>query len=83
MNYHGQALGLLVGSDYFALETALPLIVVTYADIRTPVLTIAEAMANGLSPDQPPVHVIGDVAGRISRAWMLLVSLSSILFFLK
>jgi len=60
--YHGQALGLLVGESYAALAAALPLVRASYSDVRTPVLTIDDALKQNKMPQEQPLPtVVGDV----------------------
>ena len=63
--YHGQAIGLLIGSDLTTLNKAVLSIKVTYSDLKTPILTIKEAIAAKKIPAKQPTPVIhGDVDGK-------------------
>ena len=63
VSYNGQAVGIVVAASSGAARQAAALVSITYSDEKTPVLTIAEALAKGLPPNQPAPFVEGDVAG--------------------
>lgn len=73
VKYAGQALGLVVATSYSAAQAAAALVVVEYANVQTPVLTIQQAQAEGwiYSAQQEPL-TMGDVeAGFASSTHIL------------
>lgn len=64
VKYAGQALGLVVATSYSAAQAAAALVVVEYANVQTPVLTIQQAQDEGwiYSAQQKPL-TMGDVEG--------------------
>lgn len=62
VQYHGQAVGLIVATTQEAAKEGAALVSVTYSDEKVPILTIEEAMAGGFPPGQSPPYVVGDVS---------------------
>lgn len=64
VKYAGQALGLVVATSYSAARAAASLVVVQYADVQTPVLSIQQAQTEGwIYPARSEPLTMGDVEG--------------------
>lgn len=62
VGYYGQPLGLIVATGRSAAYAGRAAVQVTYDDIQPPVLTVQEALAQPLPPNQYSPVVVGDVA---------------------
>ncbi|KJE95964.1 XDH protein [Capsaspora owczarzaki ATCC 30864] len=71
--YAGQSIGLIVADTQAHADAAVPLVRVTYSNIKTPILTISDAIAAGqVQSAGVPALVMGDVNAAFASSYRVL-----------